>query len=75
MLYIILGIAAIFIFLFGIKKFAAKKIQKRILAEIKMLERGMGEEAIQKAEEKAAAAREAGNIKRLAELYMQKDGA
>ena len=75
MLYILLGIAAIFIFLFGIKKFAARKIQKRIFAEIKMLERGMGEEAVKKAEEKAAAAREEGNIKRLAELYLEKDGA
>jgi len=75
MLYIILGVAAVFLGLFGMKKFAAKKIQKRMMAEIKMLERGMGEEAITKAQEKAAAAREAGNIKRLAELYLEKDGA
>ncbi len=75
MVYIIGAVALVLIGLFGLKKFAARKIQKRMIAEIKMLERGMGEDAVKKAEEKAAASREAGNIKRLAELYLEKDGS
>lgn len=75
MIYILVGIAAVFLGLFAIKKIAARKIKKRLFAEIKMLENGMDAIEVTKAREKAAAALQAGKVKKLAELYLEKDGA